>query len=264
MQLMEQILRIHIAVVGFETDRISQAAIDLKADRVYLISKKENDKGSKYLFENEKRLKKNGIDVKIRVIDDVQDQISILREMKKIIRQEKNNLIYINISSGSTLAAIAGTIVSTMFEKDIQITPYYVKPKSYEVYETIDENKLQPQTRGIEEIREIRAFPAKLPDERLTKVLIELHEREYLTKQDLIEFSIQELGYYIKKENEKEEIEKKKGKNSKYSPREYAWVEKNIVEKLNRWEFVFVQKEGKESKIYLTEKGKNMVEYLLD
>ena len=259
MQLMEQILRIHIAVVGFEIDRISQAAIDLKADRVYLISKKENDKGSKYLLENEKKLKKNRIDVKIEFIDDVQDQILILRQMKKIIQQEKNNLIYVNISSGSTLAAIAGTIVSTMFEKEIQITPYYVKPKSYEVYPEIDENKLQPQTTGIEEIREICAFPAKLPDERLTKVLIELHQKKHLTKQDLIEFSIQELGYTIK-----EEDKKTKKNNSKYTPREYVWVEKNIVEKLNGWEFVRIQKEGKKSKIYLTEKGKNMVEYLRD
>jgi hypothetical protein len=261
---MEQKLRIHIAVVGFEIDRISQAAISLKADRVYLISKTKNDKGSKYLLKNEEILNQNRIDVKIETVDDVQDQILILRKMKKIILQEKNNLIYVNISSGSTLAAIAGTIVSTMFEKDIQITPYYVKPKSYEAYTTIDENELQPQTTGIEEIREICAFPAKLPDDRLTKVLIEIHQREYLTKQDLIEFSIQELGYNVKEENEEEKKETKKGSNNMYSPREYAWVEKNIVEKLNKWEFVVIQKDGKKSKIYLTEKGKNMVEYLRD
>ncbi|WNY24907.1 hypothetical protein MsAc7_04360 [Methanolapillus millepedarum] len=45
-------LRIHLVVVGFEIDRISLAATMKKADKVYLISKKEDDEGKDYLEEN--------------------------------------------------------------------------------------------------------------------------------------------------------------------------------------------------------------------
>jgi len=125
------LLRVHIAVVGFEIDRISSAAIQQKADRVYLISQNENDKGLPYLNENEKRLKEEKIDVQIEKINNVRDITDILHKIKEIIENEKENRIYINISSGSNLSAIAGTICSMMFHHKYHVTPYYVKPLRY-------------------------------------------------------------------------------------------------------------------------------------
>ncbi|WNY28336.1 hypothetical protein MmiEs2_05210 [Methanimicrococcus stummii] len=259
MQKIENILRVHIAVVGFEVDRISQAAIDQKADVVYLISKKIDEKGSKYVAENKKKLKKYKIATPEIKIDEVHNVLDVLKAMKKIIQKEKNNLIYINVSSGSTPAAIAGTIVATMFEKECQVRLYYVKPKEYLTYSEYTDD-LQPQTEGVEEIQAINIFPALLPDERLIKVLIELHNNDQkniqLTKQDLIEFSAKELDY-------KTETNKDNKNKGKYGPREYAWLNKNILEKLNKWEFISTQKKGKNTIILLTDKGKTMVEYLL-
>jgi len=252
MQKMEKILRVHIAVVGFEVDRISKAAIEQKADIIYLISKIDDEKGQIYLEENERILTDHNIEVEKITVSDVHDLTAVLKKMKEIIRKEKSNFIYINVSSGSIPAAIAGTTVATMFESDCHITPYYVKPETYLNREN-DSDKLQPQTEGIQEIQKINIFPAKLPDERLIKVLIELHNKKRLTKQELITFSTKNLDY--KTESKKVED---------YGPKEYAWLNKNIIEKLNKWRFIEIQKVGKNSIITLNDKGKNMVEYLLD
>ena len=56
-------LRIHIAPVGFEIDRIIIPAITQKADKVWLIAHDNvaEDKASKYREIVEKELEKNGI-----------------------------------------------------------------------------------------------------------------------------------------------------------------------------------------------------------
>lgn len=251
MKKMEKILRVHIAVVGFEIDRISQAAIEQKADVVYLISKEVDEKGQKYFDENKRILEENKIVVTEKKVEDIHDLISIVKVMREIIHSEENNLIYINTSSGSIPAAIAGTIVATMVEKDYNVTLYYVKPETYFNSPEKDFGKPQPQTKGVKEIQRINIFPAKLPDARLTKVLLEIHNNEYLTKQKLIDFSIEKLDYKVETKGV-------------YGPREYAWINKNIIEKLDAWEFITIQKVGKNSQISLTEKGKTMVEYLSD
>ena len=54
-----QMLRVHIAPVGFEVDRIALPAIDMKADRVWLITddKPKEDEGSKFVKLIQRKLK---------------------------------------------------------------------------------------------------------------------------------------------------------------------------------------------------------------
>ena len=56
-------LRIHIAPVAFEVDRVVIPAIRMKADKVYLVAHDDvaNDKAIKYRQKIEKQLKKKGI-----------------------------------------------------------------------------------------------------------------------------------------------------------------------------------------------------------
>ncbi|WNY26771.1 DUF6293 family protein [Methanolapillus ohkumae] len=264
-------LRIHIAVVGFEIDRISQAAIKNRADKVYLISKKEEDDGLIYLKKNEEILKNKGIFVIIELIDDVHDIICILDKLKNIIKREKENLIYINISSGSNLSAVAGTISSMMFDKDYNIIPYYVKPEKYLDCDEIRNEKSEYgqfpklRTTGVKEIVDIVTFPTKLPTLPLIKVLKKINSEKEgtITKKKLLlyigesEETAKQFNYpYFEKSSSSSVLEKAKN---------YAWLNQNIIEKLkNEWNFIEVQKEGKSSNIYLTQKGKNMLKYLDD
>jgi hypothetical protein len=269
-------LRVHICVVGYELDRISQAAIDQKADKVVLITQKENDSGRDYFIENRRRIIDKGIEVQEEFVDDIRDLPHLLRIIKKVIDNEhKENSIFINISSGSTLSAIAGTISSMMFEKERKIIPYYVKPKTYK--QDIDEETgLKPQTEGIEVIKKILTFQMQLPSKELMIVLKYLKEEEEkghtVTKKDLIEFSKEEEHLKLIRETKRHlankiKVEKQaaddKNKEDKEKAKDYAWINQNIIRKLKEeWNLIEIYKIGTNACVKLNEKGKTMLDYL--
>lgn len=284
---MKNPLRVHICVVGFEIDRISEAAIKMKADKVYLISQKEEDQGREFLEENLRLLKEKNIQVVVEFAESVHDLSALLSIIKKIIREEdKDNYIFVNISSGSTLSTIAGTISSMMF-KNRKVTPYYVKPERYpdstndeEIKDLLTKLNLKrlPQSVGVKDIQEIPTFPIRLPEKELIVVLEYLqdskNEKKQVTKKDLIEFS--KNNKYLKemRENNSQlvgELEEKSKAKSSYkidkesSPihRDYAWLNQNIISKLkDDWNLIDVEKGGKFVRVTLSEKGEKMLSYL--
>jgi hypothetical protein len=285
---MKNPLRVHICVVGFEIDRISEAAIRMKADKVYLISQEEGDKGREFLEENKRLLEEKNIEVIVELVESVHDLSVLLNIIKKIILEEgKDNYVFINISSGSTVSTIAGTISSMMFDKDRKIIPYYVKPEDYPENTDAEEvNSLlmkfniskPPRSVGVKEIQEIPTFPMKLPNKELIVVLEYLqssqNEGKYVTKKDLIEFSKDNECLKRMRENSSQlagELEEKgKVKNSnkmddesnqKY--RDYAWLNQNIISKLkDEWNLIDIEKSGKFACVKLNEKGEKMLSYL--
>jgi hypothetical protein len=84
-------LRVHIAPVGFEVDRIVLPAIRKKADRVWLITDKpshQEDKGSPYAESIAKKLKASNIECQQASADRI-DLFDILRALRTIIMHEK-------------------------------------------------------------------------------------------------------------------------------------------------------------------------------
>lgn len=284
---MKNPLRVHICVVGFEIDRISEAAIKMKADKVYLVSQKKGDQGRQFLKENIRLLKEKSIQVEVKFAESVHDLSALLSIIKKIIREEdKDNYIFINISSGSTLSTIAGTISSMMF-KDRKITPYYIKPENYpdngnneEIKRLLTKYNLKrpPQSVGVKDIQEIPTFPIRLPDRELIVVLQYLqsskNEGKQVTKKDLIEFSkknnclkemrennSQYIGELEEKSKAKSYNKEDKALSQKY--RDYAWLNQNIISKLkDDWNLIDIEKGGKFVRVTLNEKGEKMLSYL--
>ena len=77
-------LRVHIAPVGFEVDRIVLPAVRKKADRVWLITEKpshQEDKGSPYAKSIARKLKESNIDCQQASADRI-DLFDILRAIK--------------------------------------------------------------------------------------------------------------------------------------------------------------------------------------
>lgn len=89
-------LRIHIAPVGFEVDRIVMPAIKKKADRVWLITHngQHEDKGNPFVESIEKKLKAENIQCRQAPADRI-DLFDILRALRSIILQEKGNYILV-------------------------------------------------------------------------------------------------------------------------------------------------------------------------
>lgn len=278
---MQTPLRVHICVVGFEIDRISKAAILQKADKVYLITKKENDQGRWAVKANEKILKNDKVETQIIEIRSISELQCLLGEIKKIINKEKENIIYINISSGSSMAAIAGTISSMMFSNGIKIIPYYVKPKEYVKDLKPKERKKikmryngEPRSIGIQDngIEQILTFPLELPSKELIHVL--MHINSYggeIPKSKLIEFSKKEKLLIQLRKNQANiiskmqdiDIKSSQDKAKQEKPRDYAWINQNIVNKLkDQWHVIDVEKRGKISYIKINERGKKIITYL--
>ena len=79
-------LRVHIAPVGFEIDRVVVPAVKMKADLVYLLADKNiaTDKSTRFQTEIVKQLKKKKIESKI-VYANRLHLFDIIRVVKEII-----------------------------------------------------------------------------------------------------------------------------------------------------------------------------------
>ena len=101
-------LRVHIAPVGFEIDRVVVPATKMKADLVYLIADENiaTDKSTKFQTEIIKKLKRKKIDTKVVYANRLQ-LFDIIRVVKEIILEHRNDEFFVNVASGSKIHAIA-------------------------------------------------------------------------------------------------------------------------------------------------------------
>ena len=110
--------KVHIVPMGYEIDRIEIPLKNIGTDRVYLITDvDEKETGILYLKELTRRIKKLIPEENFIVLTcpfwDFRKTMSMLCEL---VRKEKlsGNFVYINLSSGSKISAIAGTLASLM------------------------------------------------------------------------------------------------------------------------------------------------------
>ena len=240
---------VHIAVLGFEVDRIIKVPIMGRAEKVYTITREKDTKVARKFLEIVKNeLEKHNIDVKIKRSEPLTLE-NIIKVIKEIIKEEKEEYtekIYINISSGSTLGAIAGTIFS-MIVDDVKIIPYYVIPESY--FETLNEEEKEklkkeykekynyegpmPRTFGVLGVEFIYPFDIKLPREELIIFLkyIKRAEDKGLSIEDLIQLTTEEgLQKRIKELEEKMKKDMEKGRD-KEKKKEIEEIYKKEIEK---------------------------------
>ncbi len=122
---MQPPLRVHLCPVGFERDRILTPAIDQRADRVHLILRDpERDAGHHADFLQE-QLAAAGVQVERERC--AYEMYALLGLFGDLIRRYEGQHVFINISTGGTIAAVAGTLAGMMFGAQL----YHVEPLSY-------------------------------------------------------------------------------------------------------------------------------------
>ena len=133
-------LRIHIAPLGFESDRIVLPAIEMKADKVWILihNDPKQTEAIPYLEDIKKRLKQKKIDFEVMKLNRL-NLFSTIKGVKTIIESEEQYTYFVNDSSGSKIQAVACTMASMMFNKNNNLVPYYVQPKDYFTF------KVRPQ-----------------------------------------------------------------------------------------------------------------------
>ncbi|MCH7647006.1 MAG: hypothetical protein IIA83_00145 [Thaumarchaeota archaeon] len=241
-------LRIQIAPVGYEIDRIVLAAKQERADKVWLLvhENKSDDKAVPFVSKITKQLEKLRIEV-IQESHDRRDLFKIIRAVKSIIEQEKGNEIYVNLASGSKIQAIGTMMACMMFNDDSNVHPFYVEAANYPGFDA----KL-PLSTGIKDIVDVPPYSIKIPDQKLISALQIITEHNgKLTKKEMASLS------------EKQQLITINAKEKNHSMARFASLDKNIIQPLEEWKFIKTEKVGRNRWIKITEDGINASEFLL-
>ena len=240
-------LRIHIAPLGFESDRIVLPAIEMKADKIWILihDNPKKTKAKSYLDDIKMRLRKERIEFDVKKLDRL-NLFSVIKGLRSIVNENENNTYYVNVSSGSKIQAVACTMACMMFNEKNNLIPYYAQPKNYFEY-----NEEQMST-GLEKIIDLPQYDIKIPNEKLIQTLQ----------------IIKKNNSRIDKSNLAMAVDNKKileigAKKDNYEQARFTSLDKNIIQPLkNDWGFVKEEKIGRTRWIELTTEGEQVLEIL--
>ena len=241
-------LRVHIAPVGYEIDRIVLPAKQERADRVWLLlhENKSDDKAGPFVTKITKQLEKLNIEIK-EEDHDRRDLFKIIRAVKNILIKEKGNEIYVNLASGSKIQAIGTMMACMMFNDDDSIHPFYVEAASYPGFD-----EKQPLSTGIKDIVNVPPYSIKTPDQKLVDALKIIKDNSgKLTKKEMAKLA------------EEQNIITINAKEKNHSMARFASLDKNIIQPLEEWGFIVVNKVGRNRWIKITDDGINASEFLI-
>jgi hypothetical protein len=242
-----QTLRIHIAPVGYEVDRIVLPAKAMKADRVWLIlhNDPEDLVGKSFSDSITKQLDDLEIEYEFENADRT-NLFDTLGALRTIMLKEKENAIFANVSVGSKIQAIASMMACMMFKDEVNIKPYYAVPNRYA---TIPKEQ---ETFGLKKVITLPEYKIETPQYNLIKCLEIINQRKgnMITKKELKDQAL-ELGI----------IHVEKSTNEDQSA--YMALSKNLIYPLeSKWKFIKVEKVGRRHNVSLTEEGLNVLKFL--
>jgi len=242
-------LRVHIAPVGYEVDRIVMSAKKAKADKVWLLihDNPSEDKATSFIERVKKQLKKADVSVEIARADRL-DLFKTIKAVKDIIIQEGDNDIFVNVASGSKIQAIACMMACMIFNDKKNVKPFYAHAKHYPGFEGNKE-----QSKGLEKLQVLPAYEIQRPKENLVKILKIIQDNGgEIQKKALAKLADDQKIITINAEE------------SNYDQARFASLDKNIMRPLiEDWKYVTVEKKGRNRYVKITEAGKNASEFLI-
>lgn len=252
-------LRIHIAPVGFEVDRVVIPVEDRRADRVWLLVQSGEDKAGDYLRAIRKKLEGAGVDVREKAHDRT-DLFDIIRATREVIQHERENTVFVNLSSGSKIQAIGCMMACMMFNEAGNVRPYYAEPMEYHQQDG-------PLSTGVRRVIEMPRYDLQVPSVMLVRALQLIRRHERIRKKDLLG-SLLEARIITVADNPKTAPEPDTLMvNSLETNRLVAGLarmDQNIIRPLSEWGFVKISKVGRNRWVSLTEEGKNAAKFLPD
>lgn len=187
--LLKPNLRVHIAPLGFEVERITEPIIRERADKLYVIKRSNDVEGENYLEEVRATLQLARKDIEIEEIrSEIWDLFDILNKFKRIFAKESESgsHVYVNVSTGSKVASIAGTL-ACMIWKGI---PYYAHV-DYDA-EEVDQRGIKHQK--ITEITALPVYSINIPKAESLKILKILDESNGKLKKKILMQKLEEEG----------------------------------------------------------------------
>jgi len=230
-------LRVHISPVGYEFRRVTEPLIRMQADKVYLVTLEIGDAATKFYTQIKKELSQRYKHIKVEEVTlDIWNLYDCIEKFREIILSEKGNHVYVNVSSGTKITAIAGMLSSMLWGA----TPYYA-PVHYPPSEKIDmptEQVLDPDILPTYEIRK--------PSKDEMSVLSLLKEAGgKMRKSKLIAKLEDEKIIRIRDENVRELTDAAK----------HSQLRAMLDPMEKDWNFIEVESSGSRSEVILTEQG---------
>ncbi len=174
-------LRVHVAPVGYEYDRVIKPALEMQADKIYLLYKREEPGIADTNWPFVERIRDFLVDHNFTVGSDlilVQTNIFDLYACMVTIagifgeEQKTNHQIFFNVSSGGRIPSFAGLLACMYFGG----TPYYCHPETWDYLE----GRSTPLTSGM---KKWELVPAQAIDRPTSDLVHFLHEIDkYLTR----------------------------------------------------------------------------------
>ena len=240
-------LRVHIAPVGFEIDRIVIPAKKMKADKVWLMihENPSEDKARPFTEKIQNILKKEKIKVELERHNRL-DLFKIIKSIKDIVSKEKGNDIYVNLAAGSKIQAIASMTACMMFNEEKRIKPFYAEAERYPGFEA------KQMSFGVKNLMEIPTYQIQTPKQELVQALKIIKEQKgKIRKKEMAELA------------EKNNLITINAREENYSQARFASLDKNIIQPLSdQWKFVEIEKIGRTRWVKLTQDGLNATEFL--
>lgn len=141
----------------------------MKADTVWLLvhNNRAEDNAGRFEEKIRDRLGAAGIEIKTEYADR-KSLFGILCAVRGIIAgDEGKNDIYVNVSSGSKIQAIACMMACMMWNDTGNLTPYYAEPEEY----SSSKSRLAELSSGLKEITELPRYSIQIPREKLVGAL---------------------------------------------------------------------------------------------
>jgi hypothetical protein len=179
------------------------------------------------------------------------DRLSIfkvIRAVKEIISKEENNYIYVNVASGSKIQAIACMMACMVLKECKNVQPFYAEPKKYAAFNG------EQQSFGIKDTIPLPTYEIQTPKPKLLQALKIVHQAkdQKITKKEMAEIA------------EAQEIITINSEERNHSQARFASLDKNIIQPLvDEWNFVEVEKIGRNRWIKITQDGLDAAEFLI-
>ena len=241
--------RIHIAPVGFEVERVTEPILRERADRVYLLTRTGEDAAEPFVREVLRRLAAADFPIDVRVerteIWDVFGALAALRGIfeaeARIDRRAAGVVpIRVNVSTGTKITAIAGTLACMLWRGEA----YYVQVASAWY------SGLQPKIRRVNDVVRrvdpVSVYELRAPGPDLVELLEALDRRGgTLRKRELI----RELGL------DRPHADDRKG--TAPSPQaQHSRLRTRLLPLENRWGFVASDPGTSRGRVRLTDQGR--------
>ncbi len=230
--------RVHVAPVGFEIDRVVLPFLEMKGERIHLITRKiRNERGEKCLKAIREDLEAKGKPYKIH--ESEQDLFKRIYVCRSIIGEEleQGNHLFVNLSSGGSMQAVACHFAVITFKEGV--SAYYAYPEKYN--EKMD--KVRPGiSSGLSKIVAVPHYSIEIPSKEELKVLQIVMRSRIPSKKAILDECVA-VG-----------LISSEGKSKPYG---HVVLDNRFIRHLEEQDLIMITEKGRKSRVRLTEKGLN-------